>query len=260
MLIKKIYKFFSFFGINFKKLFLTLVRFPRYIVTYLEFIKHNSNKEFIIKTFFPCIDDVFEQSGNAKGHYFYQDLHVAKLININKPYSHFDIGSRIDGFVAHVASFRKINVFDIRILDTFDDNVEFHQLDLMNEIPPKYIDITDSLSCLHTLEHFGLGRYGDKIDPDGYIKGLNNMTLLIKQYGVFYLSVPIGEQRIEFNAHRVFSVQYLFSLVSKDFEIINFSFVDDNGDLFINVDLNEDLINRNFNCYYGCGILTLRKK
>ena len=257
---KYTHKFFLFFGINFKIFLLTFLRLPRYIFSLYHFLSVNYNSNFKIKSIFPCIHDVFEKSGNAKGHYFYQDLHVAKMININKPVSHFDIGSRIDGFVAHVASFRKINVFDIRILDTFDDNVEFHQLDLMNEIPPKYIDITDSLSCLHTLEHFGLGRYGDKIDPDGYIKGLNNMTLLIKQYGVFYLSVPIGEQRIEFNAHRVFSVQYLFSLVSKDFEIINFSFVDDNGDLFINVDLNEDLINRNFNCYYGCGILTLRKK
>jgi hypothetical protein len=30
----------------------------------------------------------------------------------------------------------------------------------------------DSLSCLHALEHFGLGRYGDPIDPRGHEKGI----------------------------------------------------------------------------------------
>lgn len=62
----------------------------------------------------------------------------------------------------------------------------------------------DSLSCLHALEHFGLGRYGDPIDPQGFVRGLANMARLLKPGGVFYLSTPIGAERVEFSANRVF--------------------------------------------------------
>ncbi|UAJ15166.1 DUF268 domain-containing protein [Aquirufa lenticrescens] len=182
------------------------------------------------------------------------------MIHHNAPIIHFDIGSRIDGFVAHVASFRKINIFDIRSLDNFDVNVTFHQLDLMSEIPSEYFEITDSISCLHTLEHFGLGRYGDKIDAFGYLKGFKNITSLIKQNGLFYFSVPIGPQRIEFNAHRVFSLNYLLAMFKNDFDVINFSFVDDIGDFYENVILSEERIENNCDCIYGCGIFILKKR
>lgn len=255
----KINSFFKFFGFNLKIFFLTIIRLPRYFYSLFLF-KSINKSHFEINKLFPCIHDYYDKSGTASGHYFYQDLHVAQKVFKNNPNSHFDIGSRIDGFVAHVASFRIINVFDIRKLNNFDTNVNFHQLDLMNTVPKEYIEITDSLSCLHTLEHFGLGRYGDSIDPNGYLKGIENMKLLLKKNGFLYLSVPIGPQRIEFNAHRVFSVKYLFSIISNDFEILEFSFVGDDGNLNINVDLNEDEIEKNYNCYYGCGILTLRKR
>jgi hypothetical protein len=65
---------------------------------------------------FPILSDYGENAGTAKGHYFHQDLLVASLICANNPDHHIDIGSRIDGFVAHVAAFRKIEVFDVRPL------------------------------------------------------------------------------------------------------------------------------------------------
>lgn len=63
----------------------------------------------------------------------------------------------------------------------------------------------DSLSCLHALEHFGLGRYGDPINHQGFRDGIENMSRLLRPGGNFYLSVPIGQERVEFNAHRVFA-------------------------------------------------------
>ena len=78
--------------------------------------------------------------------------------------------------------------------------------------------------------------------------------------GKFYFSVPIGKQRIEFNAHRVFSVAYLIELVSKNFEINNFSYVDDAGDFFESVELTDAEVAKNFGCWYGCGIFELTKK
>ena len=78
--------------------------------------------------------------------------------------------------------------------------------------------------------------------------------------GVFYFSVPIGEQRIEFNAHRVFSVQYLLDLFEKNYTLRRFSYVDDAGDFFEDVALTETSIANSFGCNWGCGIFELIKK
>jgi hypothetical protein len=117
----------------------------------------------------------------------------------------------------------------------------------------------DSLSCLHALEHFGLGRYGDPIDYDGYLVGLENLYLLLKKGGRLYFSVPIGSQRIEFNAHRVFGMQYLVKLLSEKFEIDRFSFVDDGGNLTEDAVLEESRLEDNVGCSLGCGIFELTK-
>jgi SAM-dependent methyltransferase len=206
-----------------------------------------------------CLDDRFVESGIAKGHYFYQDWYVANRIFLNNPEVHLDVGSRVDGFVAHVASFRPIHVIDIRPLKTDVPNIKFIQADLMLPINTALANYCDSLSCLHTVEHFGLGRYGDPIQYDGYIVGLSNIGRLLRQNGKFYFSVPIGPLRMEFNAHRVFSIEYLLELVQEKFQIDYFSFVDDDGDWHANVPLTKDNISVNFGCTYGCGIFELTK-
>jgi hypothetical protein len=207
----------------------------------------------------PCLGDRFVQSGTASGHYFYQDLLVAHRIFLNNPALHIDIGSRIDGFVAHLAAFRKVEVFDIRELTSNIPNVKLTCADLMGSIDKRLANYSDSLSCLHALEHFGLGRYGDAVRFDGYIVGLNNMHTILKRGGKFYLSIPIGPQRIEFNAHRVFSVKYILQLLELKFKIDAFSFVSDNGNLFENAELTESEVDRNFGCLYGCGIFEMTK-
>lgn len=151
----------------------------------------------------PCLHDWYEEGGATKNEYFWQDLLVARKIFEAHPKTHVDIGSRVDGFVSHVASFREIEVFDIRPITTQIPGVKFKQADLMKPLQAK-MDYCDSLSCLHALEHFGLGRYGDPIDPEGFKHGLANMSRLLREGGRFYLSVPIGVERVEFNANRVF--------------------------------------------------------
>jgi SAM-dependent methyltransferase len=208
--------------------------------------------------FYPCLDECKMDSGSASGHYFHQDLLVASRIFQNRPQRHVDIGSRIDGFVSHVASFREIEVFDIRPLNNTIPNIVFKQLDLMsNNFDLK--NYCDSVSSLHAIEHFGLGRYGDKLDYNGHLKGLKNIYEMLKKNGKFYFSVPIGPQRIEFNAHRVFSVKYLIELIQDKYRIDSFSYVNDKGDLLRDISLHPDKIENNYSCNYGCGIFELTK-
>ena len=208
---------------------------------------------------YPIYHDKNDEGGTMKGHYFHQDLYVARLIHAANPEKHLDIGSRTDGFVAHVASFREIEIIDIREIKSKVKRVTFRQADL-TQPPEDLLDYCDSISSLHAIEHFGLGRYGDPIDYFGHLKGIKNITKILKTGGTFYFSVPIGPQRIEFNAHRVFSISYLIDILSEDFLISSFSYVNDDGDFFEEVPLDEPNIASNFGCKFGCGIFTLTKK
>jgi SAM-dependent methyltransferase len=207
----------------------------------------------------PVLNERFSEAGEMNRHYFYQDLHVARLILKNKPKKHLDIGSRIDGFASHVAVFRDIEIMDIRDLKIKADNIEFRQADLM-VLPDDMIDYCDSISSLHVIEHFGLGRYGDPVDYYGHEKAIRNITEILQRGGIFYFSVPIGPQRIEFNAHRVFSLEYLMELLNEDFTIKSFSYVDDTEKFNEDVELEDDAISSNFGCNFGCGIFELVKK
>lgn len=217
------------------------------------------SSDFEITKLFPILTDKYDEGGTMTGHYFHQDLFVARQVFLKSPRKHLDIGSRTDGFVAHVASFRDIEIVDIRDIKSEVKNIEFRQMNLM-ELPPHLINYCDSISSLHAIEHFGLGRYGDPVDYFGHIKAIENISKVLIAGGVFYFSVPIGPQRIEFNAHRVFSVRYLIDLLSNAFTIQSFSYVNDYGDFFEDVLLTNELIDLNFNCKYGCGIFVLQKK
>jgi SAM-dependent methyltransferase len=208
---------------------------------------------------YPILGDRYASSGNASGHYFHQDLLVAQKIFLANPRKHVDIGSRVDGFIAHVASFREIEVFDIRPMEMSIPNVRFVKMDLMKDCSD-YTDYCDSISSLHAIEHFGLGRYGDRIDVNGHIKGLDSIYRMLKKRGIFYFSVPIGRQRVEFNAHRVFSPRYLLDLLKERYEMLSFSYVDDAGTLHADTPLDKVVLERDFGCEYGCGIFELRKR
>ncbi len=260
-ILKKIKFTFELFGINIIKLFSNIIFFPNYIFDFYKFINlSRKNKSKFKFSFFPILDDKYAQSGSTKGHYFTQDLFVAQEIFNEKPIKHVDIGSRIDGFVSHVASYREIEVIDIRPVVLNIDNIKFLQLDFSEDLKKEFYNYCDSVSCLHTLEHFGLGRYGDKIDPDSFRKGLYNLYLLCKHGGSIHLSVPIGDNVVFFNAHRTFSLQFLFELIEPFFNIQSLSIIDDNGLFYKKINLIDKKINNNFDSKYGCAIFHLIKK
>jgi hypothetical protein len=218
--------------------------------------------DFILGNLFPMLGDKYDNSGGAKGDYFHHDLLVARRIFVNKPEKHIDVGSRIDGFVAHVASFREITVLDIRPPAAKIKNITFVQQNFMSELDASLIESCDSASSLNVIEHFGLGRYGDPVNYDGHLVGLNNLYKLLKKNGKLYVAVPMGgPQRIEFNAHRFFSPEYLIKKFEGKYRVDVLSYVDEAGDLRENVDINDfiSVFKGNYNNKYGCGIFELTK-
>lgn len=219
----------------------------------------SEKKEFPIGPYYP-IDERADEAGTMSGGYFHQDLYVAKQLFEKKPSKHIDIGSRIDGFIAHVAVFREIEIFDIRPIKSHVKNIIFKQADLML-LPPEMENYCDSISALHSIEHFGLGRYGDPVDYEGHIKAIKNITKILKSNGIFYFSIPIGKQRIEFNAHRVFHIDYIWNLLKPYYKLITFSFIDEKGDFHEDIQINDKRINPDLMTMYeyGVGIFVLRK-
>ena len=123
---------------------------------------------------------------------------------------------------------------------------------------PQDLGATDSLSCLHAIEHFGLGRYTDPIDIDGHNKGISNLVNLVALGGRMYISFPIGKSdEVHFNAHRVFHPTTILKhpSIKKSMRLIRFDFVDDNGDLHLSG--SPDSLGADIQ--FGCGIYTFEK-
>lgn len=246
----------SLVGVDFPALFRSVVRIPRLIRERRSFsnLSRKAQDPLPFGTSIMCLHDRDVSGGSIETHYFHQDLHVARKVCDARPRRHVDIGSRVDGFVAHVAAFREIEVFDIRSMPSDVPNVRFHRADLMKPVAQDLHAITDSLSCLHALEHFGLGRYGDPLDPDGHLKGLENLHAMLKPGGTLYLSVPIGESRVEFNAHRVFAISHVVRLLQPRFRIVGFSYVDDEGRFHADAPFLDGSAGSSHGCRFGCGI------
>jgi hypothetical protein len=226
----------------------------KYLADYVKFKKLGGEATY----FHPMLNDSSALAGISKGHYFHQDLLVASYIYKSNPDTHIDIGSRIDGFVAHVASFRKIQIIDIRNLNEIGhENISFIKLDLTKDNNPSFL--SESVSCLHAIEHFGLGRYGDAIDPIGHVKGFNNILKIIKKNGTLYISFPISKNNeTHFNSQRVFNPNDIFSWTAKNNKIFlkKFDYVDAQGNLHLNTKI-KDIENIE---EYGCGIYTFIKE
>lgn len=206
---------------------------------------------------YPILTDFTSNAGSGTGQYFHQDLLVAQFVHDARPARHLDIGSRIDGFVAHVATFRTIEVIDIRPMPpSIHANIRYSVLDLMDG------DISgfgqaDSVSCLHAIEHFGLGRYGDPLDPDGHKKGFANITKLVAAGGHLYISMPISRTtQVQFNSQRMFAPRDIFGWgdAIDGFTLIRFDWVDERGDL-----QPAGTVEDAADCRFGLGIYTLRR-
>jgi SAM-dependent methyltransferase len=259
-ILKHVYFFMKFFGLDPIMAIKHLTGLPFYLRSYKELKRQRgSDGKFSFGSFKPFLRDRFAAAGVMAGQYFVQDLLVARRIFARKPVRHVDVGSRIDGFVAHVAVFREIEVLDIRDQKSTAKNILFRRADL-TKLPIDMINYCDSLSSLHAIEHFGLGRYGDPINYLGYLDALNNIYKILKTGGIFYFSVPIGTQRIEFNSQRIFSIYYLLELFKPQFDVVCFSYMNDKGILYEDVKLSDEVLAECSALHCGLGIFELYKR
>src|SRR5688572_7828616 len=103
-------------GVDTSRLAATLLRLPRFVRDFNRYRRSSTGQGRFparLRHLKPILIDYKSDAGAASGHYFFQDLWAARLIYEARPTRHVDIGSRIDGFVAHVLTFMPVEVIDI---------------------------------------------------------------------------------------------------------------------------------------------------
>ncbi len=216
-------------------------------VDYFKFIKQNDNR-FVLKliNFFPCLKDKTSFTG-FEPHYTYHPAWAARVVAKLKPEYHVDISSTLN-FCTIVSAFCKVRFFDFRPANLKLDNLEIGRADLTS------LDFDDnslnSLSCMHVVEHIGLGRYGDPIDPQGDLKAISELSRVVSYGGSLLFVVPIGIKKLAFNAHRIYSYSQVLSYFPgfslKEFVLIPDDAVE-NGLVY---NAPEEMVNKQ---KWGCG-------
>jgi SAM-dependent methyltransferase len=198
---------------------------------------------------FPRIDDARATSA-YDSHYFFQDIWAARHIAFRRPDRHVDVGSRVD-FVGFLTAVTRVSFVDIRPLEV--DVPDFEPIAGSLLALPFADRSLESVSCLHVAEHVGLGRYGDPLDPAGTRKAAAELQRVVAPGGELLFSLPVGRERVEFNAHRVHDPRRVRGLFD-ELELVEFSGVDDAGRFRRDRSLDELAGQR-----YACGMFRLRR-
>lgn len=200
-----------------------LISLPRFISDLIRFIAHNDER-FPVKFrhLFPLLLDRTPTTG-FEPHYIYHPAWAARVVAKLRPTKHVDIASTLH-FSTIVSAFVPVEFYDYRPALLNLPNLTSQHGDLTklhletNSIP--------SLSCLHTVEHVGLGRYGDPINPTGDIVAAKELERVLAPGGTFIFVTPVGKPKIAFNAHRIYSYEQVLALFPT-LTLVEFSMVPD---------------------------------
>lgn len=187
-------------------------------------------------------------------HYIFHTAWAARSLARHRPARHVDIGSSLH-FVTGVSAFVPVEFVDIRPARLGVDGLGTRAGSLA-ALP--YADRSiASLSCMHVLEHVGLGRYGDPVDYDGDRVAAAELARVLAPGGRLLMVVPIGARaRIQFNAHRIYEAAQLTAMF-EGLELETFTLIpDDAADGDLVTDPSPELLARQ---RYGCGCFVLRR-
>lgn len=187
-------------------------------------------------------------------HYVYHTSWAARKVKEIDAKEHVDISSSLY-FSGIVSAFKPVRFYDFRPAKLNLSNLVSEPANLLSL--PFENDSVDSLSCMHTVEHVGLGRYGDEIDPDGDLTAVKELSRVVSVGGSLLFVVPIGKPRIQFNAHRVYSYEMVVrmfpNLIIKEFSLIPDNALEAGMIYNATKEMADDQI-------YGCGCFLFVKK
>ncbi|MFQ5507766.1 MAG: DUF268 domain-containing protein [Leptospirillia bacterium] len=206
------------------------------------------------RDFHPCLFDRTTRTG-VDSHYFYQAVWAFKKIQDAGPSFHVDVGSDVR-FVGMLTTVCPLAFIDIRpaavTLNGFS-GVSGSILQL-----PFADDSVNSLSSMHVIEHIGLGRYGDPIDPQGSRKAGVELVRVLAPGGRLYVSLPMGTTRVQFNGQRIFQAEDALDLFP-DLKLVEMAMVDELGQVQMDVQPHQARIGDGGGLDFGLGMYVLEK-
>lgn len=194
----------------------------RYLRDFLHFKALDKRRRFGLSwgDRYPALMDKTATTGFDR-HYLYHTAWAARKVAEIRPEFHIDISSSLY-FSALVSAFVPVRFYDYRPADIQLSDLMSERADLMHL--PFADNSVRALSCMHVVEHIGLGRYGDPIDPEGDLKAIKELKRVLAPGGSLLFVVPVGKPRIQFNAHRVYAyeqiMEYFSDLHLKEFALI----------------------------------------
>jgi hypothetical protein len=228
-----------------------IIRFFGFLGEYFQYKKQNDGRFSVsFNDIYPCLADKLS-STPFDHHYIYHPAWAARILASTKPAHHTDISS-ILSFSSITSAFIPTTFYDYRPAELQLTNYDSKFADL--KALPFADNSVNSLSCMHTIEHIGLGRYGDAMDVMGDVKAIKELIRVTAPQGDILFVTPVGKPRIEFNAHRIYS----FEQIMEYFEgcsLQNFSMVPDTGGFIENAD--PTLVAKQT---YGCGCFWFKKQ
>ena len=200
----------------------------------------------------PCLEDRTATTGFDR-HYVYHTAWAARTVSQRRPAQHMDIGSSLY-FCGILSAFVPVRFYDYRPADLRLDNLASSAADLLRLPFPD--GSVESLSCMHVVEHVGLGRYGDPPDPDGDRKAMHELRRVLAPGGELLFVVPVGRPRICFNAHRIYGFHQVLEAFA-DLQLKEFALIPDDPAMGGLVSNPPEAVVALQN--YGCGCFCFRK-
>jgi hypothetical protein len=214
--------------------------------------KKEKRFEFKWENRYPCLHDKVSTTPFDR-HYIYHPAWAARILNKTKPDFHVDISSLLD-FSTIVSAFIPVKFYDYRPAKVQLNNLSAEAVDLTALSFAS--ESIKSISCMHTVEHIGLGRYGDPLDYNGDIKAINELKRVTAPNGDLLFVVPIGKSIIMFNAHRIYSYEQVISYFD-GFDLMEFSLIPDNEEEGLLTNASKQMADLQ---NYGCGCFWFKKR
>jgi SAM-dependent methyltransferase len=198
----------------------------------------------------PILTD-FDFNYCVDGQYLFMGSWAFDRIREQYPQSHVDVGGQIQ-FLTFLSKFVPVEHVDIRSCNLNFSRIKYVQGTITNL--PHESGSVRSISCLHVAEHIGLGRYGDIVDPNGFIDGCRELARVLAPGGRLYFAVPTGIPRVVFNAHRVLSSGQVLEAFP-GLKLVEFSGIDSHGTY-----AEKQPVNSLDTDPYGCGLYIFKKE
>lgn len=226
----------------------------KFVFEYREFKRKIHDGRFPIewKDRHPCLDDKTKTTGFDR-HYIYHPAWAARILAETNPAEHIDISSTLN-FATMLSAFIPVRFYDFRPADVSLSNLKSLAGNIV-DLPFENNSVR-SISCMHVVEHIGLGRYGDPVDPDSDLKAIKELTRVLATDGNLLFVVPVGKPKIMFNAHRIYSYEQVIEYFT-GLKLVSFALISERQE---DGGLNYDATGNDVAAQdYGCGCFWFKK-